>query len=227
MTTIISRVFPDEATAHQASERLVFRGLPSRDCMVIATQDDDKLSAKMDAARVDDSARAAYAKALKSGKALLVVHATYKPLTAATVVRETLAKMDTVDVGDVVDDRFVPDGPQSAPSVLREHPLFLTVRASRASYSSGPVTKGLGFRMLSPRKTSTSAMRGGGYMSRVFWPMPLISKKPRKSSVIQGGRHVSKAFWPMPLLSKKPRTSSVIHGGDLPFSRMLGWPPIS
>lgn len=227
MTTIISRVFPDKASAQKATERLVFRGVPSRDCWIITTQDDAALKQKLEAAQVDESARPAYAKAVKAGQALLVVHATYKPLTAATIVRETLAKMDTVDVGKVVDDYFVPDGPQSAPSVLREHPLFLTVRASRSRPSHGLISKGWGFSMLSARKTRGSAMSGGRFMSRAFWPMPLLSKKLRSKSVIHGGRHMSQMFWPMPLLSKKSRSNSVIHGGDLPLSRSLGWPPIS
>lgn len=227
MTTIISRVFPDEASARQAAGRLEFRGVPSRACMIITGVDGDALTARMEAARVDDSARKAYAAAVKSGQVVLVVHATYKPLTAATIVRDTLAKFDTVDVGDVVEDYFVPDGPQKAESVLKEHPLFLTTPASRNGYEGGPITKGLGFNMLKPHKARNSAIRGGGFKSRAFWPMPLLSTKPRKKSVISGGRYMSKAFWPMPLLSDKPRTSSVIKGGDLPFSRTLGWPPIS
>ncbi|MFL4470628.1 hypothetical protein ACERZ8_12325 [Tateyamaria armeniaca] len=227
MTTIISRVFPDKSAAETASARLVSRGVPPRDCMIITTQDDDKLAADMEAARIDDSARKAYAKAVKSGNAVLVVHATYKPLTAATIVRETLAKFETVDVGDVTNDYFVPDGPQSAPSVLLEHPLFLTVRPKRTGYRGGPITPGYGFRLLSARKERTSAIRGGGFKSRMFWPMPLLSKKERKKSVMSGGRYMSKAFWPMPLLSKKERSNSVIRGGDLPFSRALGWPPVS
>ncbi|WP_299724661.1 hypothetical protein [uncultured Tateyamaria sp.] len=227
MTTIISRVFPDKASADKAGDRLIYRGVPARDCMVISTQDDEKLAADMDAALIDDSAKKAYAKAVKSGNAVLVIHATYKPLTAATIVRETLAKYDTIDVGDVVDDYYVPDGPRSAPRVLGNHPLFLTVRPKRTGYRGRPITPGFGFRLLSARKERTSAIRGGGFKSRMFWPTPLLSKKQRKKSVISGGRYMSKSFWPMPLLSTKERSNSVIRGGDLPFSRALGWPPVA
>lgn len=227
MTTVISRVFPDKASAKKASQRLEFRGLPARACMIIADVEEDAMWSKMDAARIDDSARQPYAKAIAAGQAVLVVHATYKPLTAATIVRDTLAKLDTVNVGDVVEDFFVPDGPQKAQSVLKDHPLFLTVRASRTGYSGGPVTRGLGFRMTKPHKARHSADAGGGFKSRAFWPMPLLSTKTRKSSVISGDRHMSKAFWPMALLSSKSGSTSVIKGGDLPFSRALGWPPVS
>ncbi|WP_299282940.1 hypothetical protein [uncultured Tateyamaria sp.] len=227
MTNIISRVFEDEAAARYAAERIVFRGVPSRDVKVIAGSDAEATNAKMAQAEVDDGTMSAYASALEKGQAVLVVRATYKPLTAATVVRDLLSKMDTIDVGDVVEDYYRVDGPEVASSVLKEHPLFLTVRFDRTGYSGGPVTKGLGWRMLSQRRARTSAIRGGGFKSRVFWPMPLLSTKQRKKSVISGGRYMSKAFWPMALLSTKPRSNSVIKGGDLPLSRALGWPAVS
>ncbi|MEO0402271.1 MAG: hypothetical protein AAF214_07830 [Pseudomonadota bacterium] len=227
MTTIISRVFQDEAAARTAANRINFRGVPNRAIYVITATDDDVLAAKMDKALVHESAHSAYAKHVKDGRALLVVRATYKPLTAATIVRDMLAKMDTVDTGDIVQEHEMPDGPEIASSVLREHPLFLTVRPNRTGYSGGPVTAGFGFGLLSRRRARASVNRGGGFKSRLFWPMPLLSKKKPKSSVISGGRQVSKTFWPTGLLSTKRRGNSVITGGDLPLSRALGWPPVS
>ncbi|MEP1519361.1 hypothetical protein [Ascidiaceihabitans sp.] len=226
MTTIITRLFQDEATAQDVAERVIFRGVPSRATSVISADTPD-LHAKMDAALVHPSAQDAYAKQIKDGRALVVVRATYKPLTAATIVRDMMAQRNAIAVDGVVDDYYMPDGPQRASSVLKEHPHFLTVRSSRTGYAGGPVTVGLGFRLLSERKTKTSAKGKSGARSRWFWPMPLLSKKSRSSSVISGGRYMSRAFWPMALLSKKPRSNSVIRGGDLPFSRALGWPPVS
>lgn len=191
MTTIISRVFPDTASAKKAADRLKVRGLPSRALLIIAGSDDEALAAIMETARIDDSARAPYLKAVKSGQAVLVVHATYKPLTAATIVRGTLAKYDTVDMGDVVEDYFVPDGPPKAESILKDHPLFLTSRSNRNSHQGGLISKGLGFNLLKPHKDRNSATRGGGFTSRLFWPMPLLSKKERKSSVLRDVRPMS------------------------------------
>ncbi|WP_299671007.1 hypothetical protein [uncultured Roseobacter sp.] len=229
MTNIITRLFEDDEKARYVKERAVFMGVPSRDMSVIGKggADDAELTEKMQSAGVDDSALETYLKHIKKGHAVFVVRATYKPLMAATKMRELLAKHEPLDAGDVVEDRFVPDGPQKAPSILTEHPHFLTVRMDRTGYEGGPVTAGLGWPMLRARKPSDSVMKGGKFMSRSFWPMPLLSDKPRKKSVIEGGKHMSKAFWPMPLISKTERKNSVIRGGDLPLSRALGWPPVS
>ncbi|GFE51635.1 hypothetical protein So717_33880 [Roseobacter cerasinus] len=230
MTTLITRLFEDQEKARYVKERAVFMGVPSRDMSVItkgSAEDDAGLTAKMQAAGVDDSALGTYLAHVKEGQAVFAVRATYKPLMAATKMRELLAKHDPLEAGNVVEDRFVPDGPQKASSILTEHPHFLTVPMHRTGYEGGPVTAGLGWPMLRARKPSNSVMKGGKFMSRSFWPMPLVSDKPRKTSVIEGGRHMSKSFWPMPLISRKPRKNSVIRGGDLPLSRALGWPPVS
>ncbi|MBW4710219.1 hypothetical protein KX928_20725 [Roseobacter sp. YSTF-M11] len=230
MTTVITRLFEDEETARYVAEKIVFLGVPGRAVSVItkdSAADADALKSKMTRAQVHESAIDTYAKHVQQGKALVAVRATYKPLMAATKVRESMAKRDTVDVGDVVDDYYMADGPEPTPSVLKEHPHFLTVRIDKTGYEGAPISRGLGIRLLSARKKRDSAIRGGGFKSRVFWPMPLLSTKPRKSSVISGGRFVSQSFWPMPLLSRKPRSNSVIRGGDLPLSRALGWPPVS
>lgn len=225
MTTIITRLFADKTSAVQAKERINFKGVPRRAMSVIA--DGDDLAGQMAAAKVHPTAIDAYARHVAQGKALLVARTTYRPLTAATIVRDLLAKMETVDAGDLIDDYFETDGPDRAPSILDEHPLFLTLRQDQTGYESAPVSVGLGIKLLSARKERTSARGTSGARSRVFWPMPLLSKRERGSSVIKGGRHMSQTFWPAPLLSTRPRQNSVIKGGDLPFSRTLSWPTIS
>jgi hypothetical protein len=224
MTIIITRLFKDEASARKAASKLTFKGFPGRAVRVVAGA--NEASARLERAGIHTSALPAYAEGLKAGNAGLAIHATYKPLGAARIAREFLAKCDTVDTGDVTSEYYAPDVKDPAPSVLKEHPRFLTVAPGRTDYSGGPVTAGLGFGLLSKRRQRHSVKRGGGFMSRSFWPTPLLSKKPRKKSVISGGRTMSAAFWPTPLLSKRPRSNSVIRGGDLPFSRTLGWPPL-
>ncbi|MEP2641396.1 hypothetical protein [Roseobacter sp.] len=230
MTTVITRLFKDEKTARDAAGRIAFLGVPDRAVSVVAHKNKatpDEVSARLSAAQVHPSAVEAYSQHIAKGCAAIIVRATYKPLTAATKVRAVLTKWDAVDAGDVVDDYFVPDGPEKASSILADHPLFLTVRPSRTDYEGGPVTAGMGFALLRPHKAKRSAIRGGGFKSRMFWPMPLLSTKTRKKSVMSGGRFMSKSFWPAALLSTKKRSNSVIRGGDLPLSRALGWPPVS
>jgi hypothetical protein len=42
-------------------------------------------------------------------------------------------------------------------------------------------------------------------MSKLFWPMPLVSRKPRGLSVIRGGGFMSRYFWPMPLVARRSK----------------------
>ena len=224
MTTIITRLFKDEAAARNAARKLQFKGFPARSITVISGKDAE---ARMKRADVHASAAKKYADSLSSGGAVLAIAATYKPLGAARIAREYLAGQDTVDVGKVTEEHFVKDRPDRAPSVLKDHPRFLTASPSSTDYNGGPITAGIGFRLLNDRKGRRSVKSGGGFMSRMFWPMPLLSRKPRSKSVMSGGRFMSRSFWPAPLLSTRPRSNSVIKGGDLPFSRTLGWPPLT
>ena len=227
MTTIITRLFDDKTAADTARERLIFRGVPSRAVNVIDPSMGNEAHDRMEASLVHPDARETYAQAITAGRSLLIVRATYRPLTAATIVRDMLSKMETVDVGEVVDDYYMTDKPEPAPSILDEHPLFLTLRMDQSGYEGGRISDGLYWPLLSARKERTSAKGRAGPRSSFFWPMPLLSRKERKSSVMSGGRYMSKAFWPMPLISRGQRSNSVIRGGDKPFSRALGWPTTS
>ncbi|WP_299687392.1 hypothetical protein [uncultured Tateyamaria sp.] len=227
MTTIITRLFDAHAAASHARERIIFCGVPSRAVTVIGPAEGNDARPLMEAAHVHPDAMDTYATAITSGKSLLVVRTTYRPLTAATMVRDMLAKMDTVDTGDVVDDYYMTDTPEKAPSILDEHPLFLTLRLDTSGYDGGRLSDALAMRMVSPRKERNSAKGRSGKRSSGFWPMPLVSRKDRGSSVMPGGRHMSGGFWPMGLLSRGNRSNSSIRGGDKPFSRALGWPTTS
>lgn len=222
MTTIITRLFPDEATAQSAFDRLTFRGMPKRDCKIIVAG--PKAHAMMERAQVHESAMSTYASHLGSGQALLVVHATYKPLGAAGLTREILAKYDTVDCGNIVEEHKTPWKPERAPSVLKDHPLFLSIPGL---VPPGPISSNFGMRLLKPRHAKSNLMSGDRRMSRMFWPMRLVSKRRHTHSAMRGGRHMSRMFWPMPLISKGPRRKSVSPGGGLPFSRLFGFRTIS
>lgn len=222
MTTIITRLFPDEATAQSAVDRLVYRGMPRRDCKVIVGG--DKAPSMMARAQVHESAIGAYASHLSNGRAVVVVSATYKPLGAARLTREILAKYDVVDCGDIVEESNPPWTPERAPSVMKDHPLFLSVPGLEAP---SHISAMFGMPLLKQHKAKRSLMSGSRRMSRMFWPMPLISQKRNARSAMRGGRHMSRLFWPMPLISKGPRRKSVTPGGGLPFSRLFGARTIS
>jgi hypothetical protein len=132
-----------------------------------------------------------------------------------------------VNLGDVDEETYIPDRPSHAPSILESHPLFLTRRIDQLPFSpGGPISRGLGPQLLLKSRRRDSAIRGGKFMSKIFWPMPLLKDKKSADSAIRGGKYMSKAFWPMPLISRKKRNLSVIHGGALPLSRALGFPAV-
>ena len=196
---IITRVFPTEAAAKSAAERLTAKGIPERHVDVVTAG--PRAQEFMERAQVDASAMAPYMTRLKAGNAVLSVRTTYKPLEAARITREFLAKRDTIPVANVVDDRFVADVPDGSPSILKDHPLFLTL--PRSTRGGGPVSDGLGIGMLKQRSAKRPLMNHDKRMSRMFWPMKLLSTKRRSRSVISGGRQMSKVFWPMRLISRR------------------------
>lgn len=216
MTTLISRLFPDEQAAQVAADRLILKGVPRNACTIIAAG--DKAEGQLGRARLHQSTTAPYSKGLAAGNAVLVVKATYKPLGAVRLTKEILAKYDTVSVGKAVQEHKLPWEPDHAKSVLKDHPLFLSIPT--ISMPHGPVTSNFGMRMTKPHRAKRPLTNRR--MSRIFWPMKLVSKKNRSSSVMHGGRAMSRMFWPMPLLSTKQRSKSVIPRGGFPFSRLLG-----
>lgn len=229
MTNVITRLYADTTKAEAVANRLRWEGFPRNSVRVISADggDDGAIRARLSRADVNDAIIGAYASKLADGAAALVIQATYKPLGAARIAREIVAKSDAIDGASEFNDYYMPDRPDHAPSVLKDHPRFMTLPLEPEDYRGGPISRELGIRLLSPRKSRNSAIRGGRHISKAFWPMPLVSKGRRATSAMSGGRHMSRAFWPMPLVTTKPRKNSVIRGGSLPLSRMLGWPPIS
>jgi hypothetical protein len=218
MTTIITRVFPDAAEAERAVSRLTLRGLPKRDRHIITHSGDVKTALKQ--AQVHKSAVAPYASLIAKGHAVLVVHANFTPLGVARVAREALAKFDTIDAGaSVVEEHKTAWQPDHAPSVMKDHPLFLTLPDMPMP---GRISSSFGIPLTKPHKDKNSLSKSGKPASRFFWPMPLLTKKSRSSSVFSGGRHMSKLFWPQRLVSTGQRSKSVIPGGGTPFSNRIG-----
>jgi hypothetical protein len=217
MTTLISRLFADEAAARSAAERLYFKGIPRGDIKIITGGAD--ANTRLARAKVHESAIGPYAQALAAGNAALVVRATYKPLGAARITREILAKRDTIATAGVTDDYGLPYEPERAPSVLKDHPHMLSLPGFAPR---GHMSSAFGMPLLKEHKAKRSVTAPGRRMSRAFWPMPLLKSKSHSSSAIRGGRHMSRMFWPMPLLANAPRRKSVIPGGGLVFSRLFG-----
>ncbi len=230
MTTIITRLYADEKSANAAADRLWRERIPRRALQVVAAESGESksdLKERLKSAKVHSSALTAYADKIASGNAVLVARTTYKPLGAAKIAREMMAKDATISVPKITNEYFEADGPDHAPSILKGHPRFLTLASAAGEGHGDPVSKSLGLPLLSARKSRDSAWRGGGYASKAFWPMKLVSKNRKSSSAMRGGGYMSRVFWPMPLLSRSKRRLSVIRGGDHPMSRSLGWATVT
>ena len=230
MTQVISRVFESEKRARGVVDRLRFEGIPTSAMRVVTARTGESskdIAARLGRLDVDAGAAKAYASHISEGRAAVVVHATYRPLGAAKLTRGILDRNDPIDMQGATEETYVPDRPSHAPSILDTHPHFLTSRVDdRRIPSGGPVSHGLGPKLLLKHRPRTSAIRGGKHMSRMFWPMPLLKKGREARSAIRGGKHMSRGFWPQKLLSTKQRRLSVIPGGSLPLSRALGFPAV-
>lgn len=223
MTNIITRVFPDLASARKAVSRLEFRGLSKRDRRIITAGEDAE--AQMRRAQVHESAIGPYSELLNAGNVVLAVRAGYRPLGVAAMTRDVMAMHDTVDVGDdVVQEQRLPWEPDRSPSILKDHPHIFAVDGIEPP---GRISELFGLPVLKEHRSKRSVISGGRRMSRAFWPMPLLKRGRNASSAISGGRHMSRVFWPMPLVSSGRRRRSVIPGGGHPFSRLIGMKTIS
>ncbi len=160
-----------------------------------------------------------YAKHLGTGAAVLALHATYKPLGVVRLAREILEGYDTIDVEGVVQEHKPAWTPERTTSVLKDHPLFLTIPGMEPP---GRLSARFGMPLLKRRKAKNNLMAGDRRMSRMFWPMPLVSKNRNARSAMRGERYMSKAFWPAPLISSGKRRKAVIPGGAKPLSSALG-----
>ncbi|MDJ0639385.1 MAG: hypothetical protein QNJ20_11165 [Paracoccaceae bacterium] len=220
-TTVITRLYADEASARGVRERLYREGFPRHTLSLVSAAEGDTeetLKAKMERALVPAEAAEAYATRIAEGASLVAVRATYKPLGAVRIANETFASSGALPV-NLPSESFRVKAPRDhAPSVLKDHPRFLTMHP-RSDERGGPVSAQLGFRLLSEPKRRDSVINGG----KLFFGDG-VKRGRTASSAMRGGGHMSRMFWPMPLLSKKKRGLSVIEGGGHPFSRRLGWP---
>jgi len=219
MTKVITRLCADAKTAEALRNRLLRARLPAKAVLVIDGSGGTGATAdNLVSMGVDPETATLYSQRIAEGCAVIMARATYKPLGAPRIARETLSAGDTLDMGDAVEETVVPDEPQPqgmSSAVLTDHPLFLTAPLTEGP-RRGPVSEGLGIKLLSSRRPSPNAVISGGRLMTSF--MPMLSRKKTANSAIPGGRHVSKAFWPMPLVTRKEGGRSVIPGGGLIFS---------
>ena len=97
MTTVVTRLYADKTTAEQAVTALQLQNHPSGNIDMIGSGKGAQDA--MVAAMVPEASAAAYAKAMKSGAALVVVRAPVTPFGAARNAIDTVNEFDAVDAG--------------------------------------------------------------------------------------------------------------------------------
>jgi hypothetical protein len=180
MTTIITRLYPDAATAGTVVKALTATGLDGDVIDVITAE--EGAADRMRAARVAPSAAAAYARAMTGGQALLVVRAPFAPMGIARKALNIVDRTPSIDAGVEEQDRYIREVPDMnrTSRVMDTHPFFMS--NPHAKLSHGRVFG----RGLSADRPRTSAIAGGAYMSTKFWPMKLVSTGRRAHSAMTG-----------------------------------------
>ncbi len=192
MTTIITRLYADVATARGVANALMAQGHGQDTIDVIARDGAGDMAGRMRAARVSPTAAAAYAGAMSGGQALVVVRAPFAPMGAARNAMKIVNRTPSVKVGLADEDVYVREDPRIVRSglVMTDHPLFMT-----NPHRSLPHGHILGSNPILAPRTRRSAIAGGKHMSRLFWPMRLVSARAKQgTSAIRGGWLFSSMF---------------------------------
>ena len=187
MTTLITRLYADAETAQSVAAALVGGGIDAASITVLGTAD----ASAMMAARVSAASAAVYAAAMTPGQALVVVEVGFNPVGAARKAMKIVGRTPSVACCLQDEDAYIAEfaDPSFANHVLPGAPLMMSNCFARLPhghiFGTNPVIHS---------RERTSAMRGGGYMSRVFWPMKLVSTPKTRTSAMSGGMLMSSMF---------------------------------
>lgn len=197
MTTIITRLYPDLATAKGVVAALEANGHAASTISII-TKAAGSAEDHMHAARVPRDSAAAYAPGIDKGAALVVVQAPFAPIGTARDAIKVVNRTPAIDVGLADEDVYIREEPKVEISGKVQQGTVFYMSNPHRRHGHGHV---LGSNPILPSKERTSAIRGGSYMSRMFWPMKLVSTNRQASSAISGGMLFSRLFG-IPLLIK-------------------------
>jgi hypothetical protein len=204
MTTIISRLYPDNRTATTIAGELRSAGFPAGQVHVVHPGAD--MAALLSGAQVPDATAAAYAAAASAGNAVVVARAEITPLGAALRAMEIMDSHPSIHVAGADPNAYVRQSARGDLylSILEDHPRWFSSDIRPGSgLGPGLISRAFGMRMLSEHRTRRSVIEGGRFMSRAFWPQKLLSAHRDKRSAMSGTRYMSRWFWPMALTSRK------------------------
>jgi hypothetical protein len=206
MTTIITRLYKDLATAQAVAAELTSAGHDTSTIEVIGRDGEGSAEARMAEARVPKASAAAYAGGIAKGAALLVVRAPFAPIGTARHAIRVVNRTAAINVGLADEDVYIREQPKLEKIGKVLHGTVFYMSNPHRSMTHGHI---MGSNPLIASKPRTSAIPGGAYMSTKFWPGKLLSAPKERSSAIRGGMLIS-ALFGIPTLS-----------GDTPSRQMI------
>lgn len=198
MTTIITRLYADAATARGVVSALLAKGHDQDTIDVIGNEGAGPAADRLTAAAVNPVAAAAYAAALTGGRTAVVVRAPFAPMGTARNAMRLMDRTESIDLGVAQSEyRRIAPNPTVALSIMKDHPYFM-------SNPNRPMGHGhvFGAKLLLAHKARRSAIAGGAFMSSKFWPMKLISKHRERRSAIHGTWLFSKFLGDLPTVTR-------------------------
>jgi hypothetical protein len=206
MTTIITRLYKDLATAQGVAAELTEAGHDAATIDVIVRDGAGTADARMAQARVPKASAAAYAPGVAKGAALLVVRAPFAPMGTARHAIRVVNRTTALNAGLADEDVYIREQPRLD---MTDKVMQGTVFYMSNPHRSLPQGHILGSDPIIRSQRRNSAISGGAYMSTRFWPGKLLSKPKAGTSAIRGGMLISSLFG-IPTLS-----------GDLPSRQLL------
>jgi hypothetical protein len=191
MTTIITRLYKDMATAQGVAAELASAGHATSTIEVIARDGEGTTDARMAQARVPKASAEAYGPGIAKGGALLVVRAPFAPMGTARHAIRVVNRTAAIDVGLADEDVYIREQPrlEIEGKILQGTVFYMSNPHRRAGH--GHI---LGANPILPPRQRTSVIAGGAYMSTKFWPMKLLSAPKERTSAIRGGFLFSSIF---------------------------------
>jgi hypothetical protein len=158
MTKIITRAYDSAETARNVRHELIqMQGFSPR---IVGLYDKaEGLSDTLASAHVQAATAKEYEKQVAKGGAVVLVRAGYRPLGVAQTTRDVAEAMGAVDMGNLVEEVYINEGPENlGTKLLLDHPKLLT----------------------------RNRVPGSTDYHMANWPIPLISRrKPMTESIIE------------------------------------------
>ncbi|WP_299042803.1 hypothetical protein [uncultured Tateyamaria sp.] len=192
MTTVITRLYADDATAKRITSTLQSKGFPedTMDVFPAGTSAETLMEA-----RVDEASANAFAGALSGDMALMVVRAPVTPFGAARAAMTAADSVTSTRVPGTEENRHISEQMDRdlfiGLSVMTHHPRFLSSDMNpRANANRDLVSRALHWKLLSDPKPRNSAWSGTTFMSQKILPFPLLKSRKSGTSVISGGKRM-------------------------------------